>query len=184
MGCFQSKNPRLPSSDQAPPPPDPGFALFPFWVSIIFVFSKNPIENYEQNDWFVFEIWTQYLYDGVKANEVELEDEQAVPAFKEFGLAELRTATNGFNSELIVSESGEKAPNVVYRGKLRNNRFVAIKRFSKLSWPDPHQFLVCHCPLSLCMLCVCVYMPVWVSELMEVFVLYLDVGRGGWGWQG
>ncbi|CAN6566707.1 unnamed protein product [Malus baccata var. baccata] len=98
MGCFQSKKPRLPSSDQAPPPPDP-------------------------------------------ANEVELEDEQAVPVFKEFGLAELRTATNGFNSELIVSESGEKAPNVVYRGKLRNNRFVAIKRFSKLSWPDPHQFL-------------------------------------------
>ncbi|ONI22146.1 hypothetical protein PRUPE_2G110200 [Prunus persica] len=75
------------------------------------------------------------------ANGEELEDEQAVPAFKEFSLAELRAATNGFNSELIVSESGEKAPNVVYRGKLRNNRLVAIKRFSKQSWPDPHQFL-------------------------------------------
>lgn len=81
----------------------------------------------------------------MKANGEELEDEQAVPAFKEFSLAELRAATNGFNSELIVSESGEKAPNVVYRGKLRNNRLVAIKRFSKQSWPDPHQFLVCHC---------------------------------------
>lgn len=54
---------------------------------------------------------------------------------------ELRAATNGFSSELIVSESGEKAPNVVYRGKLKNNRVVAIKRFSRQSWPDPHQFV-------------------------------------------
>lgn len=65
-----------------------------------------------------------------------------MPAFKEFALAELRAATNGFNSELIVSESGEKAPNVVYRGKLKSNRLVAIKRFSKQSWPDPQQFVV------------------------------------------
>lgn len=69
-------------------------------------------------------------------------DQDQVPAFKEFGLAELRAATNGFSSELIVSESGEKAPNVVYRGKLRNNRLVAIKRFSKQSWPDAQQFVV------------------------------------------
>lgn len=65
-----------------------------------------------------------------------------MPAFKEFALADLRAATNGFSSELIVSESGEKAPNIVYRGKLRSNRLVAIKRFSKQSWPDPHQFVV------------------------------------------
>lgn len=77
-----------------------------------------------------------------EANGDQLDQENQVPAFKEFGLYELRTATNGFNSELIVSESGEKAPNVVYRGKLRNNRFVAIKRFSKQSWPDPQQFVV------------------------------------------
>ncbi|KAL0410842.1 UNVERIFIED_CONTAM: Serine/threonine-protein kinase BSK2 [Sesamum latifolium] len=68
-------------------------------------------------------------------------DQDQVPAFKEFGLAELRAATNGFSSDLIVSESGEKAPNVVYRGKLRSNRLVAIKRFSKQSWPDPQQFV-------------------------------------------
>ncbi|OWM83659.1 serine/threonine-protein kinase BSK2 [Punica granatum] len=68
-------------------------------------------------------------------------DQDLVPAFKEFGLSELRAATNGFSSELIVSESGEKAPNVVYKGKLRNNRFIAIKRFSKQSWPDPQQFV-------------------------------------------
>ncbi|KAK8501011.1 hypothetical protein V6N12_003627 [Hibiscus sabdariffa] len=68
-------------------------------------------------------------------------EQPAVPAFKEFDLAELRAATNGFSNDLIVSESGDKAPNVVYRGKLKNNRVVAIKRFSKLSWPDPHQFV-------------------------------------------
>ncbi|PSS10078.1 Serine/threonine-protein kinase [Actinidia chinensis var. chinensis] len=68
-------------------------------------------------------------------------DQDQVPAFKEFGFAVLRAATNGFSSELIVSESGEKAPNVVYKGKLRNNGFVAIKRLSKQSWPDPQQFV-------------------------------------------
>lgn len=68
-------------------------------------------------------------------------DQDQVPAFKEFGLAELRSATNGFSNDLIVSESGEKAPNVVYRGKLRSNGIVAIKRFSKQSWPDPQQFV-------------------------------------------
>ncbi|XP_075646151.1 serine/threonine-protein kinase BSK2-like [Castanea sativa] len=77
--------------------------------------------------------------------EEELEQNDGVPAFKEFELAELRAATNGFSSELIVSESGEKAPNVVYKGKLRNNGLVAIKRFSKLSWPDPHQFVTEAC---------------------------------------
>uniref|UniRef100_A0A0V0HSA4 non-specific serine/threonine protein kinase n=1 Tax=Solanum chacoense TaxID=4108 RepID=A0A0V0HSA4_SOLCH len=68
-------------------------------------------------------------------------DQDQVPAFKEFSLAELRAATNGFSSELIVSESGEKAPNVVYRGKLRSNRLAAIKRFSRQSWPDAQQFV-------------------------------------------
>lgn len=74
------------------------------------------------------------------ANVDQVEQDQ-VPAFKEFALAELRTATNGFSNDFIVSESGEKAPNVVYRGKLRSNHVVAIKRFSKQSWPDPQQFV-------------------------------------------
>ncbi|XP_077244931.1 serine/threonine-protein kinase BSK2-like isoform X2 [Tasmannia lanceolata] len=71
------------------------------------------------------------------------EDQDQVPAFKEYGLTELRLATNGFNSDFIVSESGEKAPNVVYKGKLEkeNNRLVAVKRFSKQSWPDAQQFV-------------------------------------------
>ncbi|KAG6486617.1 hypothetical protein ZIOFF_055195 [Zingiber officinale] len=54
-----------------------------------------------------------------------------VPHFEEYGLAELRPATKGFNSELIVSESGEKAPTVVYLAKLDGRRLVAVKRFPK-----------------------------------------------------
>lgn len=68
-------------------------------------------------------------------------DQDQVPAFKEFGLSELRLATKGFSPELIVSESGEKAPNVVYRGKIEGGKIVAIKRFSKQSWPDAQQFV-------------------------------------------
>uniref|UniRef100_A0A2N9IXX7 non-specific serine/threonine protein kinase n=1 Tax=Fagus sylvatica TaxID=28930 RepID=A0A2N9IXX7_FAGSY len=87
----------------------------------------------------------QPIPDPANGGEEESEQNDDVPVFKEFALAELRAATNGFSSELIVSESGEKAPNVVYRGKLRNNSIVAIKRFSKLSWPDPHQFVTEAC---------------------------------------
>lgn len=65
-----------------------------------------------------------------------------VPAFSEFSLAELKTATNNFSSEFIVSESGEKAPNVVYKGRLQNRRWIAVKKFTKLAWPDPKQFAV------------------------------------------
>ncbi|KAI4327250.1 hypothetical protein L6164_019734 [Bauhinia variegata] len=75
------------------------------------------------------------------ANGDDLDQECQVPAFKEYGLNELRRATNEFSTYNIVSESGEKAPNVVYRGKLENNRLVAVKRFSKQSWPDAQQFM-------------------------------------------
>ncbi|KAG1359376.1 Serine/threonine-protein kinase BSK2 [Cocos nucifera] len=64
-----------------------------------------------------------------------------VPVFKEYGLAELRAATKGFSPELIVSESGEKGLNVVYRGKLDGGRLIAVKRFSRQSWPDAQQFM-------------------------------------------
>ena len=57
----------------------------------------------------------------------------------------LRAATGGFAPDNIVSESGEKAPNVVYRGRLDGGRLIAVKRFSRLSWPDPQQFLVRFC---------------------------------------
>lgn len=41
-----------------------------------------------------------------------------------------------------MSEHGEKAPNVVYRGKLDEDRWIAVKRFNKSAWPDARQFLV------------------------------------------
>ncbi|XVF63560.1 hypothetical protein PTKIN_Ptkin09bG0096500 [Pterospermum kingtungense] len=66
-----------------------------------------------------------------------------VPDFSEFSLAELKAATNNFSSDFIVSESGEKAPNVVYKGRLQNDnnrRWIAVKKFTKLAWPDPKQF--------------------------------------------
>ncbi|KAL6524928.1 Serine/threonine-protein kinase bsk1 [Orobanche minor] len=60
--------------------------------------------------------------------------------FAEFSLAELKSATNNFSSDNIVSESGEKAPNVVYEGRLENQRWIAVKKFTKMAWPDPKQF--------------------------------------------
>lgn len=66
-----------------------------------------------------------------------------VPAFGEFSLADLKAATNNFSSENIVSESGEKAPNLVYKGRLQNRRWIAVKKFTKMAWPDPKQFAVC-----------------------------------------
>lgn len=65
--------------------------------------------------------------------------------FIEFSLADLKAATNNFSPEFIVSESGEKAPNIVYKGRLQNqdNRtWIAVKKFTKLAWPDPKQFAV------------------------------------------
>ncbi|KAI5017812.1 hypothetical protein ZWY2020_042700 [Hordeum vulgare] len=68
---------------------------------------------------------------------------EEVPALAEFSLAELRAATDGFAAGNIVSESGEKAPNLVYRGRLRGGaapRAIAVKKFAKHAWPDPKQF--------------------------------------------
>ncbi|KAL5557755.1 hypothetical protein UlMin_033966 [Ulmus minor] len=66
-----------------------------------------------------------------------------VSSFSEFSLSDLRAATNNFSSDFIVSESGEKAPNVVYKGRLQNQsnrRWIAVKKFTKLAWPDAKQF--------------------------------------------
>ncbi|KAG4386830.1 hypothetical protein GLYMA_11G134133v4 [Glycine max] len=61
--------------------------------------------------------------------------------FSEYSLDQLRVATSGFSPDNIVSEHGEKAPNVVYRGMLEDDRLVAVKRFNKSAWPDSRQFL-------------------------------------------
>ncbi|RVW56614.1 putative serine/threonine-protein kinase [Vitis vinifera] len=63
------------------------------------------------------------------------------PGFVRSRLDQLRAATSGFSSDNIVSEHGEKAPNVVYKGKLEDDRWIAVKRFNKSAWPDSRQFL-------------------------------------------
>ncbi|KAL2928063.1 Serine/threonine-protein kinase BSK7 [Bienertia sinuspersici] len=84
-------------------------------------------------------------HDGETA-EPEKENEQKgesddLPAFREYSIEQLRAATSGFAVENIVSEHGEKAPNIVYRGKLENQKRIAVKRFNRSAWPDARQFL-------------------------------------------
>jgi hypothetical protein len=71
---------------------------------------------------------------------------EEVPAFREYSLESLKLATNGFNADFIVSESGEKAPNFVYKGRLEQNHWIAVKRFPKAAWPDPKGFAVLFSP--------------------------------------
>ncbi|CAJ1933209.1 unnamed protein product [Sphenostylis stenocarpa] len=61
--------------------------------------------------------------------------------FSEYSLDQLRVATSGFSPDNIVSEHGEKAPNVVYKGRLEDDKLVAVKRFNKSAWPDSRQFI-------------------------------------------
>ena len=63
-----------------------------------------------------------------------------LPVFCEYTFEQLKNATSGFAVENIVSEHGEKAPNVVYKGKLENQRRIAVKRFNRVAWPDARQF--------------------------------------------
>ncbi|KAK9112538.1 hypothetical protein Scep_020057 [Stephania cephalantha] len=65
---------------------------------------------------------------------------EGVPGFSEYSLTDLKSATNNFGSDHIVSESGEKAPNIVYKGRLKNQRWIAVKKFTQSAWPDPKQF--------------------------------------------
>ncbi|CAH8366228.1 unnamed protein product [Eruca vesicaria subsp. sativa] len=64
-----------------------------------------------------------------------------LPSFTEFSFDQLRAATSGFSTDSIVSEHGVKAPNVVYKGRLEDGRWIAVKRFNRSAWPDTRQFL-------------------------------------------
>ncbi|GMY30312.1 serine/threonine-protein kinase BSK7 isoform X2 [Fagus crenata] len=80
----------------------------------------------------------------VETNSIENEERSEVgdlPIFHEYTIDQLRDATSGFAVENIVSEHGEKAPNVVYKGKLENQLRIAVKRFNRSAWPDARQFL-------------------------------------------
>ncbi|KAG7549180.1 Protein kinase-like domain superfamily [Arabidopsis thaliana x Arabidopsis arenosa] len=61
--------------------------------------------------------------------------------FREFSLEQLRIATDGFSAGNIVSEHNDSVPNIVYKGKLGDGRRIAVKRFQRLSWPDPFEFI-------------------------------------------
>lgn len=65
-----------------------------------------------------------------------------LPAFRDYTYDQIKMATSGFAVENIVSEHGEKAPNVVYKGKLDNQMRIAVKRFNRSAWPDSRQFMV------------------------------------------
>ncbi|XP_057499494.1 LOW QUALITY PROTEIN: serine/threonine-protein kinase BSK5-like [Actinidia eriantha] len=89
--------------------------------------------------------WNSHLKPSVlESSDLEngdKRDSKSLPSFSELSFEELKSATNGFSSENIVSEHGEKAPNVVYRGKLDSDRWIAVKRFHKTAWPDSRQFV-------------------------------------------
>ncbi|KAK2972248.1 hypothetical protein RJ640_014306 [Escallonia rubra] len=89
--------------------------------------------------------WHSHLKPSVlKSSDLEnpgKNERNALPSFTEYSLEELKSATSGFVSDNIVSEHGEKAPNVVYKGKLSNDRWIAVKRFNKSAWPDSRQFI-------------------------------------------
>ncbi|KAL0691504.1 hypothetical protein Bca4012_091183 [Brassica carinata] len=71
----------------------------------------------------------------------EDEDGSSCPSFREFSLEQLKVATNGFSADNIVSEHNEKVPNIVYKGSLNDGRMIAVKRFQRLSWPNPSEFI-------------------------------------------
>ncbi|XP_043698213.1 serine/threonine-protein kinase BSK5-like [Telopea speciosissima] len=93
---------------------------------------------------FSFCWWPSRLKpDVLESSDIECagNDRNALSGFTDFGFEQLRTATSGFSVDNIVSEHGEKAPNVVYKGRLENDRWIAVKRFNKSAWPDTRQFL-------------------------------------------
>ncbi|XP_078180638.1 serine/threonine-protein kinase BSK5-like isoform X3 [Carex rostrata] len=85
---------------------------------------------------------SKYPHKPLAGDSVLGESGDGVPVFCEYSLDDLKAATDGFSPDRIVSEHGEKAPNVVYRGTLfETGRVVAVKRFSRSAWPDARQFL-------------------------------------------
>nr|GLL26903.1 probable serine/threonine-protein kinase At5g41260 [Ipomoea trifida] len=91
---------------------------------------------------FSFCWWHSHLKPSLlDSSDLENGEKNAWPSFTEFSFEELKAATNGFCLDNIVSEHGEKAPNVVFKGQLRNGRWIAVKRFNKYAWPDSRQFM-------------------------------------------
>lgn len=101
------------------------------------------------------------------AENEEMSELNHLPAFREFTFDQLKNATSGFAVENIVSEHGEKAPNVVYKGKLESQMRIAVKRFNRMAWPDVRQFLVdycCYLPLSRYFVFMKLFTPFFLSK--------------------
>eukprot|EP00897_Mesotaenium_endlicherianum_P006254 jgi/Mesen1/5657/ME000286S04868 len=61
--------------------------------------------------------------------------------FREFTLDEVRKATQNFSDDIIVSEGGKGAPNVVYKAEMPDGRPIAVKRFQSQEWPNSEHFI-------------------------------------------
>ncbi|KAL0716915.1 hypothetical protein Bca4012_066237 [Brassica carinata] len=94
-----------------------------------------------------FKPWRRSPSPSIKStliNELEnnvKDDVSSCPNFREFSLEQLRAATEGFSAGNIVSEHNEKVSNIVYKGRLKDGRKIAVKRFQRLSWPDSSKFI-------------------------------------------
>nr|CAD1821020.1 unnamed protein product [Ananas comosus var. bracteatus] len=98
---------------------------------------------------------------GAAESEEENGELYELQPFQEFSFEQLRLATLGFNAANIVSEQGQKAPNVVYKGRLDAQRRIAVKQFTRSAWPDPRQFLVLG--------------SVFIADWFSVFMIPVDI---------
>lgn len=101
-----------------------------------------------------------------------------VPDFSEFSAADLREATNNFSVNAVVSVCSDQTPNVVYQGCLKDDmRQIAVKKFSKSTWPDPKQFAVRFWNMSLYILYRGLTNPIVTSRFCnKVLVTWSYVG--------
>ncbi|GAB4824466.1 Serine/threonine-protein kinase bsk5, variant 2 [Ancistrocladus abbreviatus] len=90
--------------------------------------------------WWSTQIKSRVPHSSDLENGGGKDETESLPAFSEYMLDQLRASTSGFSVDNIVSEHGEKAPNVVYKGRLNDGRWIAIKRFNRSAWPDSRQF--------------------------------------------
>lgn len=129
------------------------------WIFQMFVmlfFRREWTGSWSSKSWYAETLFCAHLFFEIiidsqfplelffdcLADEEEINEDSDLPAFCEFTFEQLRIATSGFAVENIVSEHGEKAPNVVYKGKFENQSQIAVKRFNRSAWPDSRQFLV------------------------------------------
>lgn len=59
-----------------------------------------------------------------------------------FSFSDLNKATENFYLKNIVSENGGETSDTVYKGRLHNGGFIAVKKFMNMAWSDSNQFVV------------------------------------------